>query len=70
MSEEKKIYKTFKERYADPEYKMKFNKKYNNIIKCECGTLLKQLNLKRHLKSKRHENLIKYNTELNKNILC
>ena len=47
-------YMTFKTRYADPEYKVRFNLKYNQKITCDCGCVITGLNYKRHLLSKKH----------------
>ncbi len=53
MSSDNK-YMSFKVRYSNPEYKKKFNDKYNQTQQCECGSMVTGLNYKRHLISKKH----------------
>lgn len=53
--ENKNKFSSFKERYADPEYKLMYMNKYNIPIVCECGTPIKsKLNYSKHLKTKKH----------------
>lgn len=47
--------KTFKDYYADPEYKAKHLKYLKEKVKCECGAMLGRVNLGPHKKSWRHK---------------
>jgi hypothetical protein len=56
---EVKKYHTFKDRYNNKEgYKLEYIKKYNSPKICECGISVNGLSMYRHLKSKKHADIM------------
>jgi len=49
-------YMTFKERYANPEYRAKYIAQQSEKIKCTCGKDVQKWNISSHCKTKFHQN--------------
>ena len=54
VEQAKKNKKTFKEYYADPEFKKKHLEKYRQKITCECGAIVGAYNMTKHKKTNKH----------------
>jgi hypothetical protein len=52
-------YKTFKEYYADPEYKKSHLEYVKHKIKCDCGKLVARSNMSKHKKTKKCSKICK-----------
>lgn len=52
-------YKTFKEYYQNEDYKRKHLEKITEKIPCECGQDIMRVYMSRHMKTKKHLNLVK-----------
>ena len=50
--------KTFKEYYADPEFKEKHLKYITEKLPCECGCMVTRVNWLRHAKTNKHKKLM------------
>ena len=53
-----KKHKTFKDYYADPEYRQKHKKYISEKIKCECGRSVTRVGMAKHLRTRIHLNAI------------
>lgn len=51
--------KTFKDYYADPEFRRKHLDKMKQRVKCECGYETSRTNISRHKRSRNHANRMK-----------
>lgn len=67
MSKTGKKYKSFKEYYADPEYKEKHLKYVKTKIICGCGSETRRCNISVHRASKKHIAWVNKNNDI-KNI--
>ena len=50
--------KTFKEYYADPEFREKHLKYITEKLPCECGCMVSRVNWLRHAKTNKHKKLM------------
>ena len=58
--------KTFKEYYADPEFKEKHQKYMLEPIECECGCKVMRSNISKHKKTSKHKKMMdKKDTSIN-----
>ena len=56
--EEKKGYKTFKDYYADPEFRARHIKYMSEKVPCECGFVTRRSYMTRHRRTAKHKRLM------------
>lgn len=74
QSKEKKKYKTFKEYYADEEFRKKHLERMKQTTQCKCGKSITRSNMSAHVKTAMHARRMKkleeeQNNEGNKKLL-
>lgn len=59
-------YKTFKQRYQDPEYKQQIQQNANTRVMCDCGMMYSKSCKSKHVIIKKHQNwLLNNNQQIN-----
>lgn len=64
VREEKKHVKSFKEYYANPEFKEKHKKYMVQRVECDCGKSITRCNLTTHKRTKLHERRLQTKTKI------
>jgi len=68
MVDKKKTYKTFKEYYANPEFRKRHTEYINQTVHCDaCNKPIKRFNIARHSRTQKHQkNLISNPSAVNR----